>query len=820
VHPRSFLLLLGACLLTACARGPQEELWLIGLDGADWDLLEPMIAAGELPHLAALRAEGAYGRLRSDEPMLSPILWTSIATGKTADLHGVTWFMSDAPDGSKVPVSSHNRWVRALWTIASERDQRVGVVGWWATWPADPVRGFTVSDYVGWHSFGVSGQSAEVPGKTYPPELYAEIARHFPQPDAIDPLLLQRMVHLPVERLGFDASAGPFGGPVQHLRQAIATTTGYLELTLERLRDERPRLLMLYFEGTDAAMHLFGNYAEPRLPWVDEVDFAAYRDVVREYWKWQDEQLGRLLAQRGPRTTVMIVSDHGFRVGPERLKEEEFTIDRADQSHMPDGIVLLAGPDVAAQTRIENATIYDVTPTALHLLGLPVAADMQGRVLEQALRPEFNAAHPIASIASYEGTPFARAEFPTGDVDAEAMAEMLRSLGYISGGEGEVSTPGNVEQAVNLAIVQRRRGKLAEAEATLVQALETVPSHVEARSNLARILAETGRYDEAATIYRQLYGEQPNQLQHLEDLALTLAHAGDDRGALAAYESGLQRDANWALGHAGRGFALHKLKQTADGLGAVDRALELDPSLASAHYYRGVILDALQRRDEAIVELQRALQLDPGHGPATLELSRMGGGGPDVLASLERAHALSPDDAQVSAELGAQYLRAQRPRDALPLLSEAAAKLPDSVELQGNLGMAYAMTGELTNAALQFERVLELSPDNFEATATLGQLRMQLGQPERAERWLRRAAELAPQNAGVQYSLGEFYHRTGRLDLAKKQYEAAIRIDPSVGAFHYQLAMVYGQQGDESKAMELIAKARQLDPSLPEPPRQ
>src|SRR5512134_226449 len=117
VHPRPFLLLLGLCLLGACARAPKEELWLIGLDGADWDLLEPMIAAGELPHLAALRAEGAYGRLRSDEPMLSPILWTSIATGKTADLHGVTWFMSDAPDGSKVPVGSHNRWVRALWTI-------------------------------------------------------------------------------------------------------------------------------------------------------------------------------------------------------------------------------------------------------------------------------------------------------------------------------------------------------------------------------------------------------------------------------------------------------------------------------------------------------------------------------------------------------------------------------------------------------------------------------------------------------------------------------------------------------------------------------
>ena len=96
-------------LFIGCRRSPSSEVWIIGLDGADWNILDPLIEAGALPNIAALRDESAWGVLLSDEPMLSPILWTSIATGKTPDQHGVTWFMSDAPDGTKIPVSSRDR---------------------------------------------------------------------------------------------------------------------------------------------------------------------------------------------------------------------------------------------------------------------------------------------------------------------------------------------------------------------------------------------------------------------------------------------------------------------------------------------------------------------------------------------------------------------------------------------------------------------------------------------------------------------------------------------------------------------------------------
>ena len=203
---RQFLilsLLVGAFgLISGCGpQDPGEELWIIGLDGADWDQLDPMIARGELPHLARLKSEGASGILLSDTPMISPILWTSISTGKTPDLHGVTWFMTDAPDGSKIPISSEERKVRTFWNIASEAGLSCGITGWWATWPAEPINGYLVSDAVAWHSFGVTGRGNPEDGKTWPWEMINQVAEIMPDPATISDELMTSLVHLPASEL-------------------------------------------------------------------------------------------------------------------------------------------------------------------------------------------------------------------------------------------------------------------------------------------------------------------------------------------------------------------------------------------------------------------------------------------------------------------------------------------------------------------------------------------------------------------------------------------------------------------------------------------
>jgi tetratricopeptide (TPR) repeat protein len=825
----ALLLAATAVLGAGCARAPERELWVIGLDGADWDMLDPLIARGDMPNLARLRREGAWGRLRSEEPMLSPILWTTIATGRSPDEHGVTWFMTDGPNGEKIPISSRNRTVRTVWNVAHEQGLRSGVVGWWATWPVEPIDGWIVSDYVGWHSFGVTGRELDVPGRVWPTELEPTVMGMLGSPDDIGDELLLSMVDLPPDKLGFDPDRGPFGGPLPHLRQAIATSRAYTDIVLRQLREEqRPDLLALYYEGCDAVMHLFTQYAAPQQPWVEEGDFKAFRRTVDSYWKWQDQLLGEVLAERGPNTTVMIVSDHGFRTGNERLREEEFRVELADASHMPDGIVVLHGPNVKAGARVRGADLYDVAPTMLHLLGLPVAQDLHGEVLTAAFDPDWVASSPISQVASYEGAPWDRGDDLVLDPAAgESMEEMLRSLGYISAG-GESDDAGatdrgvihDAENAVNLSLILRERGKFEQAIAELEKVLESQPDHVEARANLAQTYGEMGDLDAAQRIYNELVAEDPENLEHREDLATAYAMADEIENAMGEYEAGLKLDPAWALGWAGRGFARHQLGRSDEGEADLRRALELDPRLAVAHYYLASVLRSQNELESAVAELRRALELDPLHEKARLELASLleqNGRSDEALSLLEDAAEMVGESAPLLGERAAIELRRGRWQEAKPLLERSLALDPEQPDMIGNLGMAQAMGGDLEAAALSFERVIELRPESADAHAQLGTLYLQLGRGDKALSNLERGVVLAPENPELRLSLATAHHRMGNLTDARVEYERILDAAPNNALAIYQLGMLTGMEGDQEKALEMIRRARELDPSLPWP---
>lgn len=824
------LLISGAALFPGCSSQPSgPELWILGLDGADWDVIDPLIAAGKMPNLAKLRREGSWGRLRSDQPMLSPILWTSMATGRTADEHGVTWFMTTGPDGAKIPISSRNRKTRALWNITSEQGLRTGILGWWATWPVEPIDGWIVSDYVGWHSFGVTGSEFEAPGKVWPAKMQAEVTAMIPSPDDVDDALLQKMVHLPAEKLGFDASRGPFGGPLPHLRQAVATARGYTDIALHLLKKDRPQLFSLYYEGCDAILHLFSSYAAPQQDWVSDEDYAAFKDAVDEYWSWQDELLGEVLAQRGENTTVMIISDHGFRTGNERLREERFEIELADASHMPDGIVLLHGPGIRARHKIEGADIYDVTPTALHLMGLAVAEDMAGTPMLSAQTPEARAANPVQKIPTYEKGNWDRGDDLVVDEAAgERMEEMLRSLGYISGGEGgeddsSATDQIDVENAVNMATILMNQGRFAEAIKALEEQRALSPSHFEVRLNLAQAYARAGRTDDAKTLYQQLRDEQPDNLSVIEDLARVYALQEDFASVSTIYGEALQSHPDWAPGLAGRGFALHRNGDTSGGAAMVERARSLDPRLADAHFYSGVISKESGRVAESRTALERAVALDPGHEQANLQLS-------DTLAKLgdyagarrvlERAVEATGDTPILSAQLGVIDLQSGNVQEALPRLRAAARSLPDDPLLLGNLGVAFAMAGEMGPAIAAFEKVIAMQPSNAEAHGQLGNFYVQARRLDDADRELKKARELDPTNPAFPFALASILHERGQLPAAIKGYEEVLKLDPQNAYAIYQMAMAYGASGNEEKAYELIDQARAIDPSIPAPQRQ
>lgn len=806
--------------LAGCSRDPGPELWVLGLDGADWDQLDPMIARGELPNLAALRQGGAAGILRSDMPMISPILWTSIATGKTPDLHGVTWFMTDAPDGSKMPISSYERRVRTFWNIASEADLTCGIVGWWATWPAEPINGWLASDYVAWHSFGVTGRGSVDQGKTWPPELMAVVDKVMPSPLEIDSSDLQRMVHLPPNRLLPDPGKDPYADPAAHLRQAMATSRGFTDLVLHQLKKDRPRLMSVYYEGTDAVTHLFGDFQEPRLDWVTDADFQAYKDVINEYWKWQDALLGELLALRGPQTTVMVVSDHGFRVGDERRKEDQFNIETADEDHMPDGVIILNGPAFRAGSRITGADIYDVAPTALYLMDLAVGSDMNGHVLTEAVTRDYLRDHPVRTVATYETSPLVRVEGIESDAEAsENLEKMLRSLGYISGAEaGSGTEEYSAEQVVNLATVLMRQGRAEEAVVKLQEALAAHPGHLEIRLNLAQALARTGDLAASEKIYRELVDESPDRLEFHQDLAICLSQSGNYAGALAAIDAGLAVQPDWVDGLTARGWYLLQLDRTAEARAVLEESLRLDPRQGDAYYNLGEVLLAEQDPGGALTALEKAHDLDPAANQAALALAGMlerQGNYQRALDILNRTLEMGGEDPVILGEIGAVLIRSGQPDDAVAYLEQSQKIDAGNADVAGNLGMAYAMTGKLPAAIKAFENVVALRPDLADGHAQLGALYAENNETEKAVRQLDLAVGQDPENAGIRLGQGTVLHRAGQLDAAAEAYRAAIDLDPGLAPAYYNLGLLERGRGNAELGQELINQARELDPNLP-----
>src|SRR5688572_8642555 len=142
-----------ACLVLVALSGAlfafykyrKAPVYIIGLDGASWNLIDPMMKQGKLPNLQKLKENGVYGKLDSAYPAHSAFLWTTIATGKTKEKHGIGDFT--VKEGNEMTPSTGNlRRVKAFWNILSEKEIPVSVVNWWVTWPPEKVAGVMVSD--------------------------------------------------------------------------------------------------------------------------------------------------------------------------------------------------------------------------------------------------------------------------------------------------------------------------------------------------------------------------------------------------------------------------------------------------------------------------------------------------------------------------------------------------------------------------------------------------------------------------------------------------------------------------------------------------
>jgi len=812
-----FLLVISAIVsMNGCDVDSSPEVWVIGLDAADWDQLDPMIARGELPNLAALKHGGASGILRSEKPLISPVLWNTIATGKSPDEHGVTWFMTNLPDGSKTPVSSNQRQARTFWNIASEAGLNSGVIGWWATWPADPINGFLVSDYVGWHSFGVSGHRANDEGKTWPPELLAEVNGLMPAPASVSATQLGTMIALPAEDLAFDPQANIYSDPISHLRQAMATSRGYTNIALAKLAEERPALLTVYFEGTDAVAHLFGDFQPPQQAWISDEDYRAYHRVVQQYWRWQDQLLGELLAQRGRQTTVIVVSDHGFRVGDQRRKEDAFHVETADADHMFDGVVIINGPDIVAGSTINDANLYDITPTVLYALDLAVASDMDGRVLSEAWSNNALISGPIRSQLTYETTPLIRHGAVAQPEGATAQLEgMLRSLGYLAGSDAS-ATETAPEEAINLATVLMQQGRHHEAIAQLRAVVKDNPELFSAQLVLAQALWREGSETstlEAEELSRQLMISHPDRLEVYEDLAVGLTKGFRFSEALLVYESGLAFHPEWTKGLVGQGKTMIELHRPDEAQQSLVAALTIDPRNAGAHHTIGQLLRQRGSPQEGLDHLATAHDLQPENSETALlyaKILQQNGQQDQALKVVQNSLNNGGPQADLLAEKGAILMRQGKTAAAIAPMQKAAELDQFNVMNLGNLGMAYAAQGDLTTAVKVFEELVTVQPKLAAGHAQLGSFYAQIGEMKKAEDEMKSAVDNDPTDLNLLIGLGRFHLATNQIEKARRVFSKAIQMDPDSAPALFQLGDLEMKAGNLAEGRSLNARAKML----------
>jgi hypothetical protein len=421
-------------LLIGCGEAETEStrnpVVFIGVDGATWDIIEPMMDRGELPNFKSIRERGAWGPLITVGPQVSPVVWTTFATGRFGRAHDILDFTYPYTPGPKKPVESSQRRQAAMWNIASDAGLSVDVVGYFASYPAETINGVLASDRI----------FKRIDGSVAPAEALDKIA---PQLDwhyrlESQEQLWERYFHWDYNPRPSDESHPNYEADWMVAGRVDGNIVGseYLRVITNYLLDENQRdLFITYFRTPDYASHSLywyfrdEDYAEKPDPHIKKL----LGDVLPETYRFIDDVLGDILDRVPDNANIIIVSDHGSGSATGRyVIKDEAMLKKLTGNHRPVGIVLAAGPDIAPG-RIDGLTIMEIFPAVMALLDLPISDELPGELDYRLFREGYFEQHPIQTVSHY---PFQQTEVQA-TTDEQAQVETVQSLkglGYV--GEG------------------------------------------------------------------------------------------------------------------------------------------------------------------------------------------------------------------------------------------------------------------------------------------------------------------------------------------------------------------------------------------------
>jgi tetratricopeptide (TPR) repeat protein len=627
----------------------RRKVLLIGWDSADWRVLSPLLDEGLLPALSSVINRGVMGNLGTVAPILSPIVWTSIATGKLPHKHGVLGFAEPDPLGGGVrAVGSRTRRCRALWNLLSDSGLAAHVVGWYAGHPAEGINGVCVSERFPLFTSLTQATPWPLPeGAVSPPELAVELAPFRVHPTEIAGGQLLPFIPRAAE---LDQRDPVVAKRLNQLAAILAQTASVQAVATWILEHREWDFLGVYFRALDDLAHHFMPFHPPCLPGVSGQDVAIYGEVMRTACRFHDLMLARLLQLAGPDTTVMLVSDHGFESGARRPGPVADHAATMSSWHRPFGILALAGPGIAADERIYGSSVLDIAPTVLHLFGLPVGQDMDGKVLVNAL----TATSEVQRIPTWEkpaaaSAPGSQATAGTPE-EEQAVFDQLVALGYLAEPDADLA-----KQTKNVAdelsynrvsslLFAQQTGE-AEAEArrlaeanptnqrfqlkhlqTLLhrrrfdearQALRAIESRFGASADSERMFAHLaglqGQLDEALSHFQRAVQAAPHSPAVHEQLGHLLLKKRGWREAEQSFRRALELEPDTPTAYVGLSRALARQEKNSEAVEAVLTGLGLQHHLPAGHYQLGAILTKLRFWERAIQAFETGLTMQPGN---------------------------------------------------------------------------------------------------------------------------------------------------------------------------------------------------------------
>jgi predicted AlkP superfamily phosphohydrolase/phosphomutase len=370
----------------ATAARAHPRVIVVGVNGAEWDIILPLLLRGKMPNLAGVIANGVYGKLRTVSAPNCPKVYTVFETGVPPDQNGIPGFVVGG-----VTASTSLLKAQPLWSILSENHVTVGMANVPATFPVRPVSGYMISGMLTRGKNCEDGllcspKLSEVHGgrAVYPPEMAAELEAH-------------------VGDFWIDCARMP---NADQLAGREATVVHEWLSEVGNIREMQRRLFdyLLTYHPTDFTF--FAQSCEDRVghwlypiqpfnvgydPKVNTVDVNAFPNQYPAF----DQVLGTVLKHVDQNTTLFVISDHGIK--PLREKENHAAHmdhggttpiiakhDFEDGDDVP-GLFVAMGPGIRKGARVTGLTmsVFDIAPTLLHIYGVSIPPQMRGRVLTE-----------------------------------------------------------------------------------------------------------------------------------------------------------------------------------------------------------------------------------------------------------------------------------------------------------------------------------------------------------------------------------------------------------------------------------------------------